>query len=200
MSVLSKLHDGFVSWFDKANNGNFLFATAAIGWFLASAAQTFGIAHSKELTKEEKKFLIPQEMADGAVNIGMYALVTTNLMKFSENLLKPGKKAKPFITLKDEAGNILDYAKNTKDYIKMGNNFRAGAAILGGVISTCILTPIIRNAVGAYIKKKGNEISAPKENASLPQKPYPARTQPYFTNSGLYQAKPFNSFSGNLKI
>ena len=70
MGCLNKLQTEFQGWFDKNNNASFLFITAALGWVLASAAQTVGLIRNKELSKEDKKFLIPQEIADGAANIG----------------------------------------------------------------------------------------------------------------------------------
>lgn len=176
----------FQSWFDKNNNANFLFITAAIGWILASAAQTFGIIQNKEIPDEEKKFLVPQEIMDGTANIGMYALVTTRLMKGAEKLAKPSKGNKePFIRLKDAKGNVLSYAKNRGEYAKMGRNLRTGAAILGGVVSTCILTPIVRNAFGAYVKKRvhiKNE-TMPEGQKKNPENYTPTRTQPYFTKT-----------------
>ena len=181
MGIINAMQKSFVSWFDKNNNANFLFATAAIGWILASAAQTVGIAKSKELSKEDKKFLIPQEIADGTVNIAMYAAVTTNLMKMAEKSCKPGQNGKaPFISLKDAAGNILDYASHGAEYAKMGRNLKTGAAILGGIISTCILTPIARNAFAAYVKKKTD---GKNNKDTIPVNMQSTRTQPFFTKT-----------------
>jgi len=181
MGLLNAMQKGFIGWFDRNNNASFLFATAAIGWILASAAQTFGILKSKEFSKEEKKFLVPQELADGTANIAMYAAVTTNLMKLAEKSCKPGKNNKaPFISLKDAAGNILDYTTNAAEYAKMGRNLKTGAAILGGIISTCILTPIARNAFAAYIKKK---TEGKKNEIIVPTNIYSGRTQPFFTKT-----------------
>ncbi len=196
MGILNKIQQGFTGWFDKDNNANFLFITAALGWALASLAQTIGLAGNKEISKEDKRFLIPQEIADGAANIGLYALVTTNLMKGAEKLTKPGKNGKTIINLKNEAGDILSYAENQKLYTKMGRNLKTGAAILGGVISTCILTPIIRNAFGAYMKKRADKNAPDKPSQAVinnAQGPiggdgdiYPSRTQPYFAKGYLY--------------
>ena len=80
MGCLNKIQNEFISWFDKDNNASFLFVTAALGWVLASAEQTCGLLQNKELTKKDKKFLVPQEIMDGTANIAMYALVTTKLM------------------------------------------------------------------------------------------------------------------------
>lgn len=186
----------FQSWFNKNNNANFLFTTAAIGWILASCAQTVGIIRNKEISAEEKKFLVPQEIMDGTANIGMYALVTTKLMEGAEKLTKPGKNGKePFVKLKDGAGNILNYAKNKAEYAKMGRNLRTGAAILGGVISTCILTPVVRNAFGAFVKKKvdtKNE-TTPEGQKRNPEVYTPTRTQPYFAKT----YSPYSAFRPN---
>lgn len=196
MGCLNKLQTEFQGWFDKNNNAGFLFITAALGWVLASAAQTVGLMNNKELSKKDKKFLVPQEIADGAANIGMYALVTTNLMKGAEKICKPGKNGKPFICLKDETGKILDYSTNIEQYAKTGRNLKTGAAILGGIISTCILTPIVRNAFGAYMKKK-SEQKQPEEKILLKDN-YTSRTQPFFTKTYSFPA--FKSYSGNIKI
>ncbi len=193
MRFIDSIQKGFISWFNKDNNASFLFATAAIGWILASAAQTFGILKSKELSKEDKKFLVPQEIADGTANIAMYAAVTTNLMKMAEKSCKPGKNGKaPFISLKDSAGNILDYASNTATYAKTGRNLKTGAAILGGIISTCILTPIARNAFAAFIKK--NTDKKPTETI-VPTNIYGGRTQPFFTKTYPILQSPANKFA-----
>lgn len=180
MRLLNSMQQGFIGWFDRNNNASFLFATAAIGWVLASAAQTFGILKSKELTKEDKKFLVPQEIMDGTANIAMYAAVTTNLMKAAEKSCMPGKNGKaPFISLKDASGKILDYSTNMAEYAKTGRNLKTGAAILGGIISTCILTPITRNAAAAFIKKQADK---KKDEVIVPTNIY-GRTQPFFTKT-----------------
>jgi len=191
MGLTDKLQGEFKSWFDKDNNASFLFITAALGWVLASAAQTFGLIHNKELTKEDKKFLIPQELADGTANIAMYALVTTNLMKGAEKICKPGKNGKPFINLKDSTGQILDYSTNMELYAKTGRNLKTGAAILGGIISTCILTPIVRNAFAAYMKKR-SEAKTPEDNIPARDN-YSGRTQPFFTKTYSYPVFKNNS-------
>ncbi len=199
MRFLDSLQKGFVGWFDRNNNASFLFTTAAIGWVLASAAQTFGILKSKELSKEDKKFLVPQELADGTANIAMYAVVTTNLMNLAEKSCKPGKNGKaPFVSLKDASGNILDYTTNAAQYAKTGRNLKTGAAILGGIISTCILTPIVRNAAAAFIKKQADK---KKGEVIVPTNIY-GRTQPFFTktypmpqtNIGTNKFAPMNTY------
>lgn len=74
------------------NNGNFLFLSAAAGWVLASMAQTIGLITNKEIGKEEKKFLVPQEVLDGTFNIASYAAVTVPIMNLASKVA--GKNAK----------------------------------------------------------------------------------------------------------
>ena len=49
--------------------GSMLIVTSAMGWALASAAQICGIAKNDKYSKEEKNFLVKQEIADASLNI-----------------------------------------------------------------------------------------------------------------------------------
>lgn len=136
------------------NNGMFLFATAAAGWALASAAQTVGLIANKEITKEEKRFLVPQEIMDGTFNIVSYAAITLPVMYGVEKL----------------AGR--HYGDN-KQIIEGAKTL---AAIAGSVVSSNIVTPLLRNKSSVYIKQKMEEN---KLNVPAPEI-YDFKTQPYF--------------------
>ncbi len=118
------------------DNAKFLFITAAIGWFLASAAQTFGIIVNKDIDKKDKKFLIPQEILDGAVNIGLYALITAPLIKNTEKLIDKG------------IISFTNVQKNTPKFDNIKGGARVLASFAGAVLSCNIITPIIRNKLG----------------------------------------------------
>ena len=51
------------------NLGKMLIHTGVIGWILSSAAQVAAIVINDKIPKEQKMFLIPQEIADAGVNI-----------------------------------------------------------------------------------------------------------------------------------
>ncbi len=68
-----------------------LIVTSALGWVLSSLGQIFGMLRNDKLSKEEKKFLIPQEMADAVVNIGSFLLITKSVSKFTKWLASSGK-------------------------------------------------------------------------------------------------------------
>lgn len=135
------------------NNAMFLFTTAAVGWVLASAAQTIGILTNKKIDKEDKKFLIPQELADGTMNILLYALVTTPLIALTKHAMKNNTMLSP--KAKDGAQVI--------------------ASIAGAIVSSNILTPIARNKLGALAQRK---VMHQKITAQDPA--YDSRYQPMF--------------------
>ena len=124
------------------DNAKFLFLSAAAGWFLASSAQTFGILTNKKFDKEDKKFLIPQEIADGAANIGLYALFTAPLMGLTEKLIDNGKIA------------FKNIEKGTAEFERLKGGARVIASIAGAIISSNILTPLVRNKLGTIAQRK----------------------------------------------
>ena len=56
------------------NPGKMLIHTGVIGWVLSSAAQVAAIVINDKIPKEQKMFLVPQEMSDAAVNIASFYL------------------------------------------------------------------------------------------------------------------------------
>ncbi len=182
MSIMQKAADLTGKFLRKCvdNNGMFLFATAAAGWALASAAQTVGLLANKEISKEEKKFLVPQEILDGTFNIVSYAAVTLPVMAGAKALAS------------------RHYADN-KQVIEGAKTL---AAIAGGVISSNIVTPILRNKSGAIIKEKME-----KKNLTVPSpEVYDFKTQPNFSKKPRLTMKSYINFtkimpnSGTLKI
>ena len=163
----------------KNNNGVFLFATLAAAWALSSFAQTVGLIANKKIPKEDKKFLVPQEILDGTFNIATYAAVSLPIM----------------------------YGAAKAASIKFPTNKKAveGAktlgAIAGGILASNIITPLLRNKLGAVIKEKINEKNP---DLKVPETFY-TRNYPQFKASG----KPLSmqnfvniakTYSGNLKI
>ncbi len=124
------------------DNAKFLFLTAAFGWFLASAAQTFGIITNKKIDDEDKKFLIPQEIGDGLVNIGLYALITAPLMKHTQKMIDKG------------AITFANVTKDSPEFDRLKGGAKVIASIAGAVISSNILTPIARNKLGTIAQRK----------------------------------------------
>lgn len=166
----------------KDNNGAFLFVTLAASWILASCAQTIGLISNKKLSKEDKKFLVPQEIMDGSFNIASYAGVTVPLMCIAGKLAS--KK----------------YPANNKAV----EGVKTTAAIVGGIISSNIVTPILRNRTSAFIKKKMEE----KKGHPVTPIIYNSKSYPYFMSKNNHpltldnykQITGAKSYSGTLKI
>lgn len=89
----------------------------AIGWVLSSAAQTFMIATNKDIDSHKKKFLIPQELTDGAVNLTLYYTITAGIKKFADSLVENGH-----IIGEETDKFFTDFTKNivttTNHYVK----------------------------------------------------------------------------------
>lgn len=75
------------------NPGSMFLITGSLGWILSSIAQVTAVVINKKIDKKEKKFLIPQEIADAAVNITSFYLLTKNFTKLGEHFVKTGRLA-----------------------------------------------------------------------------------------------------------
>lgn len=72
------------------DTGKALIHMGAIGWFLSAAAQLGMIATNKDIDKKEKRFLIPQEIADGVINVGLYYSICQGIKHIGEKLVEKG--------------------------------------------------------------------------------------------------------------
>ena len=66
-NVLNWVYENF-----KKDASKMLIWTGVAGWTLSSLAQIGAILFNPNISKEQKSFLIPQELADAAVNIGSF--------------------------------------------------------------------------------------------------------------------------------
>lgn len=145
--------------------------TGVAGWTLSSFAQISAVLFNPKFDNEQKSFLIPQEFADAAVNIGSFFLVTQVAKKsvsklFSTGKFAPSKVRKYLSEHKDLYGKKvgkLDFdldevlKKDTlfpKDEYWACKNFGTTIATVGaGIISSNIITPIIRNNMASSMQK-----------------------------------------------
>ena len=148
--------------------------TGALGWALSCAAQVGAVVFNDKLSQKDKSFLVPQEVADGAVNVGLFLGLTTSAQKltnyafesgkimFSETkeslnnvLSKQGKNLEQ--ALCDNGGKISNILKNTEHidkFIKLKGGACLATALLASIVSCNILTPIARNLIGSRWQKK----------------------------------------------
>lgn len=98
------------------DSGKLLVHLGALGWVLGSAAQIMAVAGDKNIDKEQKRFLLPQEGADAAVNVAMYYTICEAIKSGADKLVEKGALltddvAKAFVAIKPSLN--LDY-KNWK--------------------------------------------------------------------------------------
>jgi len=188
--------------------------TGVAGWALSSAAQIFALMVNPKISKDKKSFLIPQEMADAVVNIGAFFLFTRVAQRMVGKLFSTGKIAPKEVRaylekhkdlFKDKVGKVdfdLDEVLKTckdnfpkKEYYSTKNFGTAIATVGAGVISSSVITPLLRNHAASKIQKNYRFVNSAikpvdtTETESQQQKP---------TFKASYQQHTFSS--GNMRI
>ena len=108
--------------------GKALVHLGTVGTVFSAAAQTSMIAKNKELDKKEKDFLMTQELADGAINVGLFYTISKAIKDYSDKLVETG-----MISLdstekilakfrKDHHSNPVWLEQATKDYVESVKN------------------------------------------------------------------------------
>ena len=160
--------------------------TGVAGWSLSSLAQISAVLLNPKISNEQKSFLVPQELADAVVNIGSFFLITQVAKKSMSKLFSTGKFAPKSVRKyldkhKDLYGKKvgkLDFDLDEvlkqdklfpKDAYWTCKNFATTVATVGaGIISSNIVTPIVRNEMASgmqknYINnKKKQELKTPQ--------------------------------------
>ena len=73
------------------NPGKMLVHTGVLGWILSSLAQVGAVVFNDKISTKQKTFLIPQEIADAAVNILSFYVVTSSVKNLASKLVSTGK-------------------------------------------------------------------------------------------------------------
>lgn len=176
----------FIAKSFMANPSGMLIVTTVFGWVTASTAQIISIARNPKYTNEQKNFLLPQELSDAAINIGAFFAITTASKKFALKMFQTGKLVPKIVreylnkneNLRKQVGkldfNLDKYAKEDKlfpknEYECCRDLFTTGVTVGAGILSSNVITPIIRNKMASnmqhtYINNKDvieQELSKP---------------------------------------
>lgn len=147
------------------NPGKMLVHTGVLGWFLSSAAQISAIIFNDKISPEQKSFLIPQEAADGAINILSFYLITSSFKNLASKLVSTGKLTTKAIKSKLLAQGIKEADLGKLDlnigkledipdgYKSFKNGVDVVASTVGSIISCNIVTPILRNRYASEKQK-----------------------------------------------
>ena len=205
------------------NPGKMLLHTGAVGWILSSAAQITALAFNKKLSPEQKMFLIPQELGDAAVNILSFYTLTSGI-KFigkkltqsckicSKELLnalktkgyvleKGGKRLQGKIYAGDWDFNIEKLPEYKSVFEPLYKPFNNGSEVImglaGSIISSNLITPVLRNYYASNRQKK-------MIDQYIPQKPADNKSSPLnyvsFDNFRNQATRNLYGNSGSVKI
>ena len=194
--ILTWIADNF-----SKNASKMLIVTGVAGWTLSSIAQIGAILFNPNISKEQKSFLIPQECADALVNIGSFFAITQLTKMTVSKLFSTGKfassKVRAFLDknaslYKDKIGKIdfdLDEVlkKNPlfpkKEYWATKNYYTTLATVTAGVVSSNIVTPIVRNKMASKMQK--NYIDMKKSEVEQQKQPTFKSSYSLYKNTGI---------------
>jgi hypothetical protein len=142
--------------------------TGVIGWALSSLAQVCAIIINDKIPKEQKMFLVPQEIADAGVNIISFYLITQTVKGVALKMVNMGKLLPKSVRKFLSDNNVKNVGSKTFDVLKDGNltddvatkfnDFRNGvdvvATTIGSIISCNLVTPVVRNGIAANRQKE----------------------------------------------
>lgn len=191
-------------------SGTMIIHAGALGWILSSLAQITAVIFNDKIPKEQKKFLIPQEIADGIVNVFSYYLITKTIKDIGGKLVKTGKwsnKAiRDFVKDKAKMGDIKtdleeQFKGNETFHNVVYNPFKNGVDMItttiGSVLSCNFITPYLRNIVGAKEQQKALAQDKARNAAISPYTPVlPSQNR---VSMDAYRAKITQS-SGAMKV
>lgn len=157
------------------NPGKFLLVVGTIGWIASAISQVMAIVVNDKIPTVQKKFLIPQELADATVNIAAFFVLTRSFTRFGEKFVESGRLATPkireflakykldakigqkdFNILKTNQLNELhkDFDKDfSKAYYNLADGVSFISSTIGSIISCNIITPILRNKFASNRQK-----------------------------------------------
>lgn len=196
------------------NPGKMLIHTGVIGWVLSSAAQVAAIVINDKIPKEQKMFLVPQEMSDAAVNIASFYLITQSFKSVATKLVKTGKWApkvlRDFLNnnkLADKVGkadfNVFKDVQLPKETQSQLNSFNDGvdlvATTVGSILSCNIVTPLLRNEIAAHGQKRG--IQRMNDKITQPAASQKTAFEKNMARMNDFQTIAYNKYSsGSLKV
>ncbi len=199
----------FVAKHYGKDTGKMLIHTGVVGWILSAAAQVMAIVVNDKIPKEQKMYLVPQELADAGVNILSFYTITQGCKSVASKLVKSGKLLPKTIRgildakgLTDKVGSkgfdIFKDAALTPAAIKRLEKFKSGvdvtAATIGSVLSCNIVTPIVRNEIAASRQK---DLVARMNNADTNHSSYVKPGYAYIKHPSMYD---FTHNSSSLKV
>ena len=188
-NLFQKTFDQIIKSAQSKDVGKTLAITGSIGWGLSCLAYTGAILFNKGIPSDQKKFLVPQEITDGVINVSLFWIFTNQFNKKAKAFVDEGKVLpkdlkERVLEIREKHGKDLPletFEKHLKESGHIGKfkefqrSFPALVSITGSVIAANIVTPIVRNFVASKFQKKHIRhdalVAQPKTVISQQQRP-----------------------------
>lgn len=202
------------------DSGKMLVHAGVVGWITSALAQIAAVVFNDKIPSDQKKFLVPQEIADAAFNIASFYIITNSAKDIGKMLVSTGKwsnqairnfvkeNAKKInindIKMGDTSTNLektfKDRGEISEEFYKIYSPFKNGVDMIttavGSVISCNIVTPILRNKFAS--KHQKDAIAREKTNLAPIDRPaLPAQNR---IGMEKYVANNIYPSSASLKI
>ncbi len=198
LNLLEKL------WCEYSDDvGKALIHLGAAGWFFSATAQIGMIIKNKDIDKKEKRFLVPQETADGIINVALYYTICQAIKNFGEYIVE-----NLHLTTKDTAISIRQIkrvpSKSITEFVRgMAESFRCEKLVKTNK-HTKNLSDFYKGAI-AYIKAE-DPIATAKFNNKYPNElnPLNAFINKYGKDGAIEKLqaaqKSFNRFKNGIGV
>lgn len=159
-ALLKELWNGY-----SDDVGKSLIHLGATGWFFSALAQIGMIASNDNIEKKEKRFLIPQEITDGVINVTLYYTVCQGIKHVGEFIVENGK------ILTSEIANFMKKLEPNvgENYVlninKISNAFRSVGLVNSN--SKNNITDIVKGTI-EYLRNE-NTIAISSFNREFPK-------------------------------
>lgn len=176
--------------------GKSLIHLGATGWFFSALAQIGMIATNDNIEKKEKRFLIPQEITDGAINVILYYTICQGIKHVGEFVVENGK------ILTSEIANFIKKLEPNigHNYIleinKISNAFRSVGLVKAN--SKNNITDIIKGTV-EYLRKE-NALAISSFNSEFPNIAEQIRNNVHSIDELKSVLKNFNQFKNGIGV
>lgn len=160
----------------KKDTGKMLIHTSVLGWALSSLAQIGAVVVNPKISKDQKGYMLPQEIMDAVTNVLSFLIITLSTKKFVSKLASTGKiapvKVRNFLNKhKDLYGqkigkldfdiddalrksNDINKEDIRKSYYAFKNFSTTVATVAAGAFASNIVTPIVRNNYATKVQKR----------------------------------------------